>query len=839
MFSWQISWRSLRRRKLRALLAFTAIAIGVSTMMAVMVSLDTASRKIRENVQEFNRASGFFVRGTDFTFADSLIASTSGMQGVDYASALLAVPARVGNASLPDYPASNPLPEGIPVVINGTNLPDRPPNSYRVLEGSLAADGLFVEEGTAKLWGVTSGSSVSVAIDGKTHSVRIAAVVGNELTLGGPGNWEDARYWRFFVAARLDWLQSLSGMDDRIQQIEVVPDEGKQADVALQLEAIAGARNDIYIEYRQTDEAEYNRGMNDLQQGFYALAALGMLMCAVILFTSLYVGVIERRREFAIMKSLGMTSGQISLIVFRETLLLALCGTITGLAAGVFLSHGLTAGVLQLLHFQSAAELSLAKPMMWSAIMGICLSLLAAAIPLYEASRTSVAQAFRTAYEERPIAARPIAGISGLALLIGGLTGLPHWFSSIVLFVGLLLVYPAVMRWSLRLLTKPLRWLFGYEGFLAVRQLSRRMTRTALAAAILCTGLSFLILSGFVSASIQQTIATSARQVMGGDINLFVSTPLLPADLDALRQIPGVREALAYREVQTHWLQDGRRKNLSVTEVKAAEAEVPKFVARDGRSVEEVKRELQEPGTIALSSAAWRSWGGRIGEKIELNTPDGIKPFKVVAVVTAYNDGGHTGFIAETRFEAAMGVKFSRNAVLLTQSPADAPAVRSAVAVLFAERLTQIQSSEQFAADMLASNRESFVILNAILAFIVLVSGIGILNTLTIDVAERMREIGMMRAVASTKRQIRLMIVAEGLFIGLIGAITGILLGAGITYAIIVVRGEMGGFPLTLAFSWQTVGFALLFGFAVGGLSGLLPASRAASADLAAALKYE
>lgn len=838
MFSWKISWRNLTRRKTRTLLTFLAIAIGVSTMTAVLTAIQTAVWKVEQAVSDHNRQSGFVIRGTGYTIKQSIHDEIADMPGVEDALAALTVSAKLDKTSLPGGHEGRSAPGDIHLTILAVDHYDSPKLDWRLLEGSLSSEGLVIEEDTAKLWRLDIGTPVSLLVDGQPASVPIAAIVRNTSMLGGPTTWQDVRYGHFSVAASLPWAQRLARMEGEVRFIDVIPREGEKQDVEWQLKTMLQRYDHTYIDYVPQHESEYYMGMHDLKQGFYALAAIGMFMSLIILSTSLYVGVTERKKEFAVMKSFGMTSAQIAVQVLRETLLLASAATGAGLVAGRFFAMGLTDGVLRLLNFDVQTELAIGEPMIWSAGAGIVVSLLAAAIPLYEASRTGVAEAFRSADEERPAATGNVLRLSGLALFLGGLIGMPHWIGVLTMFAGLILIYPSIMRACLYALSPLLKLVLGFEGALAVRHVSRRMTRTALASGIVCIGLSSLVYSSFVSASMQQTIDASARQIIGGDMTVFVSTPLASSDVDNIKSIPGVRDVIPYREANIFWHAEDQRRNLTVREVHSRPDVMPMFVTREP-PVQEVMRQLAQPGAIALSQVAFHSWGGRIGDAIELEIWEGVKSFRVVSVVASYVYDGHLGFVSAAHFGDAFGIHHTHQASILTHRPSDTASVQPAVADWFAERLLAIETAGQFASHMKQGTKEPFVIVNAVLVFIILVSGIGILNTLMIHVNERIREIGIMRAIASSKGQIRRVVVGEGLFIGLSGSLTGVLLGMGMTYVTAMLQGELGGIPIALTMAWGPIATAVLFGLLVGCLSSVIPASRAASVRLTEALKYE
>lgn len=838
-FSWKISWRNLTRKKLRTLFTFLAITIGVAATLAVSSTVETTSRTVAEFVHSFNAKAHMQITGTDSTFAYPFMEELENTKGVLLALAHLSQPVRLELSSLAvDPEVSEP---NTKTVLHGYSSFENEWLDWQAEEGSLHNSGLVITAETAEKWNVSVGQLVIFQVGDKRREIAVSAIVGKNEELPSPSSWDSTRVSRWHVAVPLEVLQAWTDMTDYVRDIQLRVADGQGTEVAARLEALLKAYPDTYLDPIILNESDLFYGLDDIYSALYMLGALGLLMSAVILFSTLYVSVVERRREFAVMKTIGCTPLQVASIVLREVLLLAVLGTAAGIALGIGLAYGMTDSFMHMLDDvdqEGQAVIVLSQQAIGlSVAVGLIGSLLAALIPLYNASKISVSYALRHSVTEGAGTRGYAEAAIGAALIMIGL-----WLSStwrvLPLFIGLLLVFPVLMRIVQMLLLPIVRLIFGFEGIIASTGVARQLRRMSMASAILCIGLSFLLTVGFLRDSLERSVEQSVRYMVGGDIVLNTTVPLTNEDIRKARAADGIAGVSAIKTTTVVWRGETDARKMSLIGVKEQSSDSIAMFTSEAPSVSDINRLLQEPYTIALGHAVYKAWNGQVGERITLNTPKGKQALRVVAVVHSIQENGNIAFVADKHMPSEFDIVDSMSMSVLLQPGVSQEAVKRQMVQQFGERLSGVRKADEF----LESRKEELIIpftmMNSLLALIVLISGVGILNTLLMNVFERTREIGTMRAVGSTPWQVRKMVFGEGFIVGICAIVAAIGLGLSLAYAMSANR-VLAGFPLAFFIPWESIALIAAFGLFISLISAWLPAVLASRIPLNEALHYE
>lgn len=192
----------------------------------------------------------------------------------------------------------------------------------------------------------------------------------------------------------------------------------------------------------------------------------------------------------------------------------------------------------------------------------------------------------------------------------------------------------------------------------------------------------------------------------------------------------------------------------------------------------------------------------------------------------------------EENFKKYFGVKYEKNTLVIKDEKTTPLQLRERVFNQFGERIEEMFGPEDWVTVISATFTGSFTIVNALVVLSIIVSGIGITNTLLINIIERIREIGMMRAVGVSRRQIIGMILLEGFGIGLAATVIGSLFGVMLIYISSTFM-EINSLTFDFGISWTIIALTTLFGIVVSIISSIVPASRAAKTKLSEALRYE
>jgi putative ABC transport system permease protein len=410
--------------------------------------------------------------------------------------------------------------------------------------------------------------------------------------------------------------------------------------------------------------------------------------------------------------------------------------------------------------------------------------------------------------------------------------------------LGLLLVAPALVRPLARVFGRLLALVFAREGQIAQGNMARQPGRAAIPASALMIGLALVVMATGMTSSIVDGFMNIVDRNLGADF-IFMPPSLLLGGGNV-----GAGPELAERIRRTPGIAAGTTLRMGVSEANGAALQV---VGIDPATFEEISGLDFSAGDEAEAYAALGAGRAivvngvfamqnrvRVGDTLTLQTPQGGRDYHVVGIGMDFmNAKLSTGYVSQANLAADF---HQTNDLLLmaNKTPeADLATVHNALeAVIRDYPIFTLFDSAQWRAsqrDMMAGAMNSMYVVVVALA---LPSLIALVNTLVINVIERTREIGLLRAVGGTRRQIRRMILAESLLLAAAGTSFGILAGLWLGYVLVGAL-EIAGFTLPYYFPLGGILFTIAVGLLFGVVASLLPARHAAKLDIVAALHYE
>ncbi|MCS7281890.1 MAG: ABC transporter permease [Anaerolineae bacterium] len=832
--------RYLRGRKLRTALTTLAVVFGVAVLFGMNTLLPTMLQAFRQTVlATMGKVDLVFTSVTDGPFPADRIELVRGIEGIAEVTGSLR-----RNVLLPPSVASRAGLNAITLVGVEPGVAVRL-RHYPLKEGRFLTDedgdAIVVSKGLAEKLGLSIGSALTLPSATGTTDFEVVGI----LDMPSIPGVEEA-----FVP--LSAAQRLLGMPGQINVIEAVVKPGVNRD-EVEKAALVALGNLFKAEPPDLGEEL----IASLQMGEVAFAIMGVMALAIgafIILNTFRTVVVERRHDLGMLRAVGASRRVVVGLILAESLLQGLLGTAIGLAAGYGLAWVLLLTVKsvmqQYLRMEAAVPIITLPNLLTAAVLGIGATLAGGLWPALSAGRVTPLEALRPvvpgAYEraakKRGIVGAVLIVLAALGLLTGNFNLVA--LGTVLFMVGLVLVAPILVGPLSRLFGRLLALMFAREGRLAEGNLARQPNRAAVTASALMVGLAMVLaLAGMVT-SIFDGFMSYIDHSLRADFLLMPASLVLgggnvgagPELMEEVRGVPGVTGATTLR------LGAAAVNGLTIQVIGVDPQTYPQLsglVFRYG-DPEEAFAALGRERAMIVNGVFAAQRRVRVGDVLTLQTPAGEREYRVVGVGSDYlNAKLVTAYISHANLER----DFYQTADLLVMVEAAEDADMAAVQA----RLEKIvQKYPSFVLTEWRSFREeqervfgqSVSLFNVIGVMFALPSLLAMVNTLTINVMERTREIGVLRAVGSTRRQIRRMVLAESLLLGALGTAFGILAGLWLGY--VLVQGmNVSGFVIPYYFPYTGILIAVAVGLLIGVGAAVVPARRAAQLDVVAALRYE
>jgi putative ABC transport system permease protein len=846
----RVTWRNLFARKLRLLLSAFAIVLGVAFVCGSLVFTDTIDRAFDDIVS--GSVSDVTVR-----FDGSTTDENGGL-----------IPdARSMPASLVDELAAQPgvaradgTVEGVGLfvidsdgkLVGGQGAPTLAFNyndapsitgepAVSVIEGEEphGLDEVLLDERTAENAGYEVGDTVRMVTAGDVPELE-AELVG--IAEFGGGGLAGASLVLFDTPTA---QQIFLGGKDVFDSIALTAEPGvSQHELAASAEralpdGIEAATGD---EVAAETEELVGTVLDFLNIFLLIFAAVALVVGTFLIINTFSILVAQRSRELALLRALGASRRQVTRSVLLEALVIGVVGSTLGLLLGFALAIGLRA-----LFGNFGLDLS-GTPLVfeWTTgvigyAVGIVVTLIAAYLPARRASRIAPVAAMRDdiALPESSLRRRMIVGVAltllGAGMMTAGLVGEGNTGASMVgigvlgVLLGVALMSPVLGRPVLQGLGAAYRAAFGTVGTLAQENTLRNPRRTAATASALMIGLALVTTMSVLGASINKSIEVAVQEEFTTDY--LVSSPTFQTFstgiAERIRDIDGIGEVVQQQSLGSAI--DGDGSFISAADGAAVAATYDINLAAGTLDVGR--------GGIALSEPTADSLGVDVGDSVTLTFPAGDERAEVQGIYEQSNIL-NDALVPFSTLEAAQIPRqdsvVSVNAAEGTSPDELGTALEEVVADL---PIVTVQNQEDFTEAQRASVNTLLYLIYALLGLAIVIAVLGIVNTLALSVIERTREVGLLRAVGLSRRQLRRMVRLEAIAIAVLGAVLGIVTGLVFGVVLQQALADQGITDLAVPV-WQLVLFVVVAAV-VGVLAAVLPARRAARLDILKAIMTE
>ncbi len=846
----RIALRYLWARKLRTALTSIAIVLGVMMVTGTYVLTDTIDSSFEDIFTESNENVDAIITSREAIDAEdnseppipaSLLAKVQRTEGVEVAEGGISDP-QVAIIGADGEPTGG---SGAPTFAFSAGGELFDPLTY---EGAKPAadDEVVVDKQTADAEGFEIGDTVTIA--GKEEA-RDYTLVGTA-TLGEVDSFGGAS----IAVLTLPEARRVTGKEDEFDQISVAAAEGVEPDDLVRnlgavlpgdVQAETGAEN---VESQRDDIAEF---LGFLQGALLTFASVILFVAAFLIFNTFSIVVAQRTREFGMLRAMGAKRRQIVTSVVLEATLIGIVASAIGFGLGYLFAADALGAIFKAVGIDlplSGSVLEL-RTVIVAFLVGVVITVLAALVPAVRATRVPpVAALHEGAVLETPRQSRR-RGLLGIALtaigvlaVVLGLAGtLAEGFVGAgvgITFLGVALLSSRFVRPLASLVGRPLERVRGISGRLARENAVRNPARTASTAAALMIGLALVSFVAVFAAGLRGSIDDAIDKVFASDLILahtdgFSDIPLRVGE--EVEGIDGIATVSPYRYTQSRVREEGDEGFLSLVDPETV-SDVLAFDWVEGSP--EVLAGL-DPADAAIDAKWGRENGIGLGDTFEATTSSGEK-INYTVRGTFKDDADFAGnYIASDANAEAYGDGDSVTNFLLAYEPdADPDAVRDEVTGALSSGFptVEVQDQEELK-DSIGEELDGLLgAIYGLLLLAVIVSLFGIVNTLALTIFERTRELGLLRAIGMSRRQVRRIVRYEAVITALIGAILGSVLG--VVFAIIASRPLADeGFKLTIPFG--TLVMLLVLAVIAGIVAAIGPARRASRLDVLDALAYE
>lgn len=831
--------RNLWRHPWRSVATALGIGLGIAAVLATLSVGANVEANLRSTLQAATgRADLVLAPGASgrAVFAqEPLLSQVLTVPGVSAAYPVLSTRAEPLR-SVEEFQRST-----VPGVDSGFQVQGRDLAAVDDLPAQLSAgafpapgsNGIAIGDGFAEGRGIAIGDVVTFGTSGGRADLMVTGLlddgVGIASTNGGRVGVMDI--------ADLAPLLNLAG---RVSLFEVQVETAEQVEaVGRALQELAG---DEYAVTLPATTGNFASGFaQTLQSGLSVLAAVLLALGAFLAYNTFMATVVERGREYALLRTICLTRRGVLRLALYEALALSGAGVVTGIVAGIGLSYLVTSLNAATLEFEFRTLVVPIRSVLSASVLGVVASLAAGILPALRAARTSPMAAVQR-QEDEPTARQAWLGL-GLVVL-GTALALYPWTGGGALaavtvalglfFAGVALAAPAILRPSLRLLRPLLLRLFGAAGRLGASFAQRNAARNGVAIGTVVVGTGLVIGVGSLITSINSAIVSWIDTTVVGD--LFVTTPVgFPADFTMTAEaVDGVDIAsgVGIRVVRYEDEALDRGRSVALVLVDPARfhptAGFGKFLYIPGQGDEDSAYAALASGTGVLLANTMRDrYGVSRGDSVSLRTSNGFEDFPVAAVVVDFTGGGEAIIGSIGRLGDFGGG--SPDLYVLTVEPGRSPAdVRRALLAAFPDLYLDATLNSDYRTNILDITDQAFATTRVLLAIAVLVAVLGVANALGMNLVNRGHEIAVLRTIGLTRGGVRRLVTAEGVVVTLVGGVLGAGFGLLLARVVTTGAGSVTGFLLEPVVPLSLALLAVVASPLVGLIASLLPARRAA-----------
>lgn len=860
MTVWRTSLRNFVAHKGRMVLSAVAVLLSVAFVCGTLVFTDTMNttfdklfaatsadvtvspKKAGKDEQQISRT------GRPETLPASALQAARAVDGVRSAEGgVSSMSVTVVNADDENIGATT----GAPTIAGNWTSTDR--SSMKITSGHAprGPGQIMVDADTAEKHHLKLGDELRVIAVTGDHTARISGIATFQVTNPGAA----VVYLDTATAQRL-----LLGETGAFTSLAVTAEDGV-SDARLKGDVAEALGAHTYTYRTQAESADASReqmgGFLDvIKYAMLGFAGIAVLVGIFLIVNTFSMLVAQRTREIGLLRAVGADRRQVNRSVLLEAVLLGLVGSVLGVGAGLGLAVGLMKAMGAAGMNLSTSELTIkAATPVTGLVLGVLVTVIAAYLPARRAGRVTPMAALRDAGTPADGRSGALRAVLGLLLTAGGATALlgaaragQAASGSLLLAAGVLLtlvgfvvVGPLLAGGVVRVLSLLVLRVFGPVGRLAERNALRNPRRTGATGAALMIGLALVACLSVVGSSMVASATEELDRSVGADfiVQSNVGQPITPEAAALIKKTPHLAHVTEYKLLDASITTPGGKTVRGET-INAAS---PSY-AQDLR-VETTHGELADayrPGGMSVFEKFADKHHLEVGDELAVHFAHGRTAHLTVNAITSDDTTIDQGAMYASIATVSEYVPEARMPLDTIMFGAAVDGQEDAAYAALKQRLDaypqyQVRNQADFKEDLQDQVGQLLNMVYGLLALAIIVAVLGVVNTLALSVVERTREIGLMRAIGLSRRQLRRMIRLESVVIALFGALLGLGLGLGwgaTAQRLLALEGLK-----VLDVPWATIGWVFAGSAVVGLVAALVPAFRAGRMNVLGAIATE
>ncbi len=850
-----LAFRNLWVRKSRTLFTLSGVALGVALVLAVSITNASARQSFEAF---FSQASG------NADLAVTTASSISVQKGFR-ASLLREVQDSPGVATAAAMTSDSSLLLGKDNKTTGLAIIGIDPATDGLVRTYELAAGQFLDAKSrsydivlvkpeADKHGIGVGDKIELVVGRDTQTFTVIGLLADKgasrINMGRVG----------FVT--LEVAREVFDRGNKVDQVDLVaePSIGSDTDKLKQLKGDLQERlgSSYTVDYPSATGKSVADAISSLTTALGMFTVIALIVSALLTYNTFSMIVVERTREWGLLRSLGTGRSQLLRLVLVEAVFLALLGAGIGLVGGALLAVPLIR-IMEAMFGGLPIDHVNVPPggIITSAISGILVTLVASFVPAWGVTRITPMEALRARGQKGEGFIMRHSWKLGLVLLVPSVADtffnrLPSELWLFMVFGSVTLLVPVTISLLERIIRYVMSALYGMPGRLGSMNLQRGRSRVTLTVSVIMVGAAMTIAMGGMEVSFKAEADRWLESAVGGDFWISSPSSEIPMPLEVgqrIAQTPGIGAVTPERWMYVNTVgatnDKGFKGRREVILLRVMDPATRSSVAslrfnEDQDKSDEILADFARGDGVFITGNIQQLFNVKRGDTIRLRTARGEQDFRVAGIIMDVFQGGRSIMGSWDDMRRYFGQNNASFFIASLKPGADSKAVEQTLNDSIAKsRHLTVQAGDEWRGELRRQSSQFFLLFDAIVVVAVIVGALGVVNTMTMSVLERSREIGMLRSVGMTRTQVTWMVLAEAAAMGVIAAIFGV--GAGVWLSTVMVAGMSQGTGWNISYVFPTVSLyvSIVIALVVSQVAAIYPTWHAVRTVVVETIKAE